>query len=896
MSFQEILQVKDDILKKYRELEEKIKTHIDIYGNKFKQDINSFSERIQKVTDNNNNFVKTLPDINFKLSKIEQIEKFNVKTDHKMASFEVRISTILEQIEKIKTKYDKIILDNLFVSGHIGGQHSQFANLSEYLLTNINDVNLLKLEKEQMKKDLKTLKSKHDNTVKQTVNLIDASVKRCSQYTDSKQKDFESLLDIKMREFNEKIMEIRMHVCKIQMQTEDAVNNLNIGFDKIKEENKFFTKDLMDKFTIMQKEFIDFKNEYQSRLNFLNKENTHLKKETQNIKENIENMLRLIEYQSAKNEHDINDIRQYFNESVEDVQKKKTKLKGSNLSIINSKSPVKNKFQILSPSIKKNKKKLLNSINGNEQMKANELKRNRKKRNTVAYTAEMFNAQIGKHLKENMKEKSRVKSPKFLGLFTPILKNIINFKEDDKSEKNNKSFFNRNGDNFEFNSTIKSNQTEEKKSNNNRTKENKKNKNNSKNNFNSNKSDNSNSKSDSESESKSESNTSSVTVTVSITNPDKIEEENQVNSKFKRSNSKKNFTKLTLKGGKKRTSKANEALNNIHIINNKDKNENKKYKRRASVGIFGSVNTMYKNNDISEILSKKFSKQKDNNKKNLQINVNNEVYNESNRMKSSYNEDSKNNYLKNSINNISPQKEKNYMINNNNQKARFISLLNNNNKNKFINNNIIINNQNPLNLRPGISLTNQNYNKTVDAYSNITKNHKRNYILTPTNDDPGIGCKIISIDIPENANLPQRTNQIYSLNGKKIKKKPSIKPDYISPLDELYKQQYKKKIKYMKNLSNSIMAVNNGNDLPKKLLPIFGRTAYAFYNEKEKEGGINLTNSVDLNKNKNTINNFYPMSRNFKFNSIQMNNINSPFNIKTFPKIQTKFNTEKNEG
>ena len=35
-----------------------------------------------------------------------------------------------------------------------------------------------------------------------------------------------------------------MNVCKIQMQTEDAVNNLNIGFDKMKEENKFFTKDI----------------------------------------------------------------------------------------------------------------------------------------------------------------------------------------------------------------------------------------------------------------------------------------------------------------------------------------------------------------------------------------------------------------------------------------------------------------------------------------------------------------------------------------------------------------------------------------------------------------------------------------------------------------------------
>ena len=904
MSFQEILQVKDDILKNNRELEEKIKSHIDIYGNKFKQDINSFSNRIQKVTDNNNNIVKSLPDINFKLSKIEQIEKFNARTEHKMASFEVRISTILEQIEKIKTKYDKIILDNLFVSGHIGGEHCQYSNLSEYLITNINDVNLLKLEKDQLKKEIKTLKTKHDNTVKQTVNLIDSSVNRCNQYTDSKQKDFQALLDTRMREFNEKIMEIRMNVCKIQMQTEDAVNNLNIGFDKMKEENKFFTNDLTDKFTTIQKEFVDFKNEYKSKLNFLNKENTylkkentHLKNETQNIKENIESMLRLIEYQSAKNEHDINDIRQYFNESVEDVQKKKNILKGSNLSIINSQSHIKNQFQILSPQIKKTKKKLLNSINGCEPIKNNDVKRNRKKRNTVAYTAEVFNAQIRKHLKENIKEnkeeESRVKSPKFLGLFTPILKNIVNYKEDDKSEKGDKSFFGRNGENFEFNSTIKSNQSEEKKSNNSKTKKNKKNKNNS----NSNKSNNSNSKSESESESNT---SSSVTITVSITNPDKIEEEeeNQVNIKIRRSGSKKNFTKLTLRGAKKKTSKVKEALKNIHIINNNNnnnnKNENKKHKRRGSVGIFCSANIIYKNNDISEIISRKFTKNKDNNKKNLQIN--NEIYNDSNRIKSSFNEDSKTNYIKNS-NNLSPQKDKNYMINNNNnQKARFVNLLNNSNKNKLINNNIIINNQNPLNLRLGNSLNNQYNNKTIDTFSNLTKNQKRNYILTPTNDDPGIGYKINSIDIPENTNLPPRVNQLYSLNGKKIKQKPSIKPDYISPLDALYKQQYKKKIKNMKNLSNSNMAVNNGNDIPKKLLPIFGRTAYAFYNKKEKDGGINLTNSVDSNKNKNTINNCYPMGRNFNFNSIQMNNINSLFNIKTFPKIKKNFNTEKNEG
>ena len=104
-----MLKVKDDILKNNRELEEKIKTHIDGYGYKYNLDIRSFSERIQKVADSNDNIVKTLPEINFKLAKIEQIEKYNLRTDHKMNSFEFRITQILEQIEKIKTKYDKIV-------------------------------------------------------------------------------------------------------------------------------------------------------------------------------------------------------------------------------------------------------------------------------------------------------------------------------------------------------------------------------------------------------------------------------------------------------------------------------------------------------------------------------------------------------------------------------------------------------------------------------------------------------------------------------------------------------------------------------------------------------------------------------------------------------------------
>ena len=138
-----------------------------------------------------------------------------------------------------------------------------------------------------------------------------------------------------------------------------------------------------------------------------------------------------------------------------------------------------------------------------------------------------------------------------------------------------------------------------------------------------------------------------------------------------------------------------------------------------------------------------------------------------------------------------------------------------------------------------------NFSNTINIYSSISKNHKINF-LTPQKEnlnkrkkinnkninlpknieidsDTGVGCNIVSFKIPENTSLPPKTNQFYPLYGKKLHKKPPIKTEILSPVDEIYRQQYNKKIK-LENLSNS-----NSNDMPKKIAPVFGRTAYTFY-------------------------------------------------------------------
>ena len=127
------------------------------------------------------------------------------------------------------------------------------------------------------------MKNKHDNTIKQMVNVIDGSVKRCNEYTDKKQKDFQLLLDTRMGEFNEKIMEIRMNVCKIQMKTEEEYNNLNIEFNRISEEKKESTNFFQNKLITIQGELSNLQKDYKTNINDVKQKNKNNVKDVQNI-------------------------------------------------------------------------------------------------------------------------------------------------------------------------------------------------------------------------------------------------------------------------------------------------------------------------------------------------------------------------------------------------------------------------------------------------------------------------------------------------------------------------------------------------------------------------------------------------------------------------------------
>lgn len=412
----------------------------------------------------------------------------------------------------------------------------------------------------------------------------------------------------------------------------------------------------------------------------------------------------------------------------------------------------------------------------------------------------------------------------------------------------------------------------------------------------------------------------------------------QFSKKKKRSKSIEYYNNLTFKSNGKngegqksqvsqsnilKKSKANSKLNNKkHLKNNNEHKDNEvgysnNKKKKESVGSVNSVKSKNKNKDIIEnkkisLNSKNNNSVKgitENNKKfinNINININNSTQKNNNELE----DDAKND-------NKTLSKNEN-IIKNENQNSKNIDDFMKNNKfpipfsrNNNTNSNHILkplnlisksqNDFNSLSLNQINSIFNRN-NYNIDLYniSSLSKNHKISNVLSSSKEqssiirlfknaplqknidididsDTGIEYKIVSFDMPKNESLPQKTNQFYALYGKKLHKKQHIKTEEKSPLDEIYKNQYEKKLKKEK-----LKSLSNSNDAPKKITPAFGRTAYVFYSKKDLEGfRRNYTSSNYL---KGGIN----------LNTISSMNNHEYINTKYFAKSHRRYYLDKN--
>jgi hypothetical protein len=223
---------KEELLGNIHDLEKKLNERINIIENKLNTDLDKFRNNMNSFLEKNKDMVLSVVSQKLKLDKITELEAFKKKVDDMLITHGIRIKNNLDDISKMKVKYDKIVSENLYVPGFIGN-NCQYRNLSEYLSYNISEVSKIRIEKDQIKRDLKDLKGKIEGLMKNMISLNDTSVQLCNKYTDNKQKDFQRLLDSALKEITEKNLDLRTLIVKFESNIEQNEKRTQEEFSKL---------------------------------------------------------------------------------------------------------------------------------------------------------------------------------------------------------------------------------------------------------------------------------------------------------------------------------------------------------------------------------------------------------------------------------------------------------------------------------------------------------------------------------------------------------------------------------------------------------------------------------------------------------------------------------------
>ena len=219
--------LKQEILSQLRQEQDKFMQNVE---RKMEEHNNALEASIKKFEENKG-FIEKILSNKYYLEKIENLDKISSKLNDGILAHEIRISKNISDINALRTKYDKIILDNLLLPGIIGPS-CQFKNLSQYLKNNIYDMTRMKADNESIKNIGNELKIRHDTSSKNISDLINNSVTRSNQYTDSRLNDCIAVLENKLKEMNEKLMEIRMKSIQSQEKLQEDMDNFQKKFEE----------------------------------------------------------------------------------------------------------------------------------------------------------------------------------------------------------------------------------------------------------------------------------------------------------------------------------------------------------------------------------------------------------------------------------------------------------------------------------------------------------------------------------------------------------------------------------------------------------------------------------------------------------------------------------------
>ena len=267
----DILLFKEEILKTVREFKDNLMRNIESKISEIKEKNEKMEQIINNITEENKKLIERITNRQMHLEKISQLEVFKNKVDSMLITHEIRINNSMEDLNSMRSKYDRAFIDNMLVPGFVGPS-CQFKNIGDFIVNTIGEISKMKSEREVMKNSFKEMRTKSDSVMRTILNLTESLVKRCNDYTNAQISEIKRLLYEKIDEMTEKEKELKENMKQFEIEQK------NLGLSDKLEELK---EDILSNIDLRLDE--SKKNQEDKLYNEMNKNNTFLEKYTKNI-------------------------------------------------------------------------------------------------------------------------------------------------------------------------------------------------------------------------------------------------------------------------------------------------------------------------------------------------------------------------------------------------------------------------------------------------------------------------------------------------------------------------------------------------------------------------------------------------------------------------------------
>jgi len=197
----ELKKIKQELFAKFSEysieLNEKIK--------KTSTENEQLDEKIEFISQNIDNKITSFLDEKnkYNLDRIITDIRDNIMTN------DIKIQTMREELRIHKDQYEDIVRNNILYQGMIG-PGCKYRNLHQFIDFLIASLNNLTTQLNQKTTDMRSYKTKTDNTFHNVNSQINEIIMGYKSYVNQSMKDFDTKIRNEIKTFDDKILEIRV--------------------------------------------------------------------------------------------------------------------------------------------------------------------------------------------------------------------------------------------------------------------------------------------------------------------------------------------------------------------------------------------------------------------------------------------------------------------------------------------------------------------------------------------------------------------------------------------------------------------------------------------------------------------------------------------------------------